>query len=25
LDTSAMSREEQLSWALARVALLVTD
>lgn len=25
LDTSALSREEQLSWALARVALLVTD
>jgi cytidylate kinase len=25
LDTSALSREEQLAWALARVALLVTD
>ncbi|MFN5505581.1 MAG: (d)CMP kinase [Flavobacteriia bacterium] len=25
LDTSALSREEQLSWALTRVALLVTD
>jgi len=25
LDTSALSREEQLDWALARVALLVTD
>lgn len=25
LDTSALSREEQLSWVLARVALLVTD
>lgn len=25
LDTSALNREEQLAWALARVALLVTD
>jgi cytidylate kinase len=25
LDTSALSREEQLDWALSRVALLVTD
>jgi len=25
LDTSALSREEQLAWALARVVLLVTD
>lgn len=25
LDTSALSREEQLAWALARVALLVTN
>lgn len=25
LDTSELSREEQLNWALARVALLVTD
>lgn len=25
LDTSALSREEQLAWALGRVALLVTD
>ena len=25
LDTSALCREEQLAWALARVALLVTD
>jgi cytidylate kinase len=25
LDTSSLSREEQLDWALSRVALLVTD